>query len=104
MKACDKRVAFVKLHARFGWQCCYCQRQVTRATRSIDHYLPKALGGTNDFGNLRLACIQCNEAKADMHPDEWQERMPQPVAPPAPSGRVALLSAVAQAMRARGFS
>lgn len=32
---------------------------------TIDHAIPKAMGGTHSFSNLRLACYACNGAKAD---------------------------------------
>jgi len=30
---------------------------------TIDHILPKAKGGTNDFENLQLMCLECNNLK-----------------------------------------
>ena len=31
-----------------------------RRAASIDHVIPRALGGTNDRDNLRLICVGCN--------------------------------------------
>ena len=36
----------------------------------IDHFIPLALGGTNDPGNLRLACPKCNQSKGAKHPHD----------------------------------
>ena len=36
----------------------------------IDHFIPLALGGTNDAGNLRLACPTCNLSKGAKHPHD----------------------------------
>jgi 5-methylcytosine-specific restriction endonuclease McrA len=36
----------------------------------IDHFIPLSKGGTNDPGNLRLACPKCNQSKSDKHPFE----------------------------------
>lgn len=36
----------------------------------VDHFIPLALGGTNDAGNLRLACPKCNMSKSAKHPFE----------------------------------
>lgn len=37
---------------------------------NIDHLLPRALGGTNDFSNLVMSCKPCNTGKADRAPTE----------------------------------
>jgi len=39
---------------------------------SVDHWLPRALGGTDTPSNLRLACRPCNMRKGNMHPDDWK--------------------------------
>lgn len=40
-----------------------------RAT--IDHYVPKVLGGSNDLHNCVLACNRCNSAyKKGLHPHQ----------------------------------
>lgn len=36
----------------------------------VDHFIPLAKGGTNDPGNLRLACPFCNKSKNAKHPHE----------------------------------
>lgn len=52
-------------------RCCYCGVRVyeRRArlpdTATIDHVIPKARGGTFRWENTVLACVACNEAKAD---------------------------------------
>src|SRR5215472_2579692 len=56
-----------------GWRCAYCPADIASGYH-IDHYLPIALGGTNDRANLRLACAPCNQSKHDLHPDDWLRR------------------------------
>ena len=63
--------------------CAYCQRP-TGKRGTVDHYMPKALGGGNGRHNLRWCCIDCNRAKADMHPDEWAS-WPHRLAPRQPT-------------------
>lgn len=44
---------------------------------TVDHYVPQALGGSNARSNLRWACARCNTLKADMPPEEWEQRIPE---------------------------
>lgn len=52
--------------ARAGGRCEYCQmhQSLQGATFHIEHVVPRAKGGTNDSGNLALACPSCNLHKA----------------------------------------
>ena len=34
-------------------------------SRSLDHVVPRALGGSNDLDNLRLAHVACNRERTD---------------------------------------
>lgn len=45
---------------RDGWQCCYCRVALTLETSTLEHVIPAALGGTNAYSNLKLACEPCN--------------------------------------------
>ena len=38
---------------------------ISRAT--IEHIVPQVHGGTNDLGNLGLACARCNQGKGSRH-------------------------------------
>lgn len=72
-----RRALRVNLCNRADGRCEYCRRQVGMKG-TVDHYLPQALGGTNAQTNLRWACVACNNLKADMTPEEWEQRMPEP--------------------------
>ncbi len=41
----------------------------------IDHYIPLARGGRNDWTNIVVACEPCNRAKWALMPDEFIERL-----------------------------
>lgn len=43
--------------------CVYCSKELTMNTATVDHIVPRALGGT---GRLVLCCQQCNVRKGDM--------------------------------------
>ena len=51
-----------------GNRCYICHKKLK--TFHIDHFVPIARGGTNDPGNLRLACPGCNQSKRDKHPHD----------------------------------
>lgn len=52
-----------RVRKRAGHRCEYChltQDESPLAALHIEHITPKAHGGTDDFENLALACIDCN--------------------------------------------
>lgn len=51
-----------------GNRCYLCGKTLKKY--HVDHFIPLALGGTNDSGNLRLACPKCNLSKSAKHPFE----------------------------------
>lgn len=52
--------------------CCYCGKGIkAEADASLDHLVPRAVGGINSPANLVLACESCNRLKADRHILEW---------------------------------
>lgn len=58
------------LYRRDGYRCQYCgHRQLTQEL-SIDHVLPRSLGGGTSWENCVLACLSCNVRKANRTPSE----------------------------------
>lgn len=51
--------------------CIYCDVVLTKENRSVDHKIPKIMGGTNQLENLEFICMPCNEKKADRTRDEY---------------------------------
>ena len=51
-----------------GNRCYICHKELSKY--HIDHFIPLSKGGTNDAGNLRLACPECNWSKNAKHPFE----------------------------------
>lgn len=52
-----------RVRVRAGHRCEYCQLAEAKsplAKLQIEHVLPKKHGGTDEIGNLALACIDCN--------------------------------------------
>ena len=48
--------------------CAICGLPMGSAPRSVDHVVPKAMGGENRVGNLVIAHTPCNGAKGDRPP------------------------------------
>ncbi|WP_375466612.1 HNH endonuclease [uncultured Nostoc sp.] len=49
----------------YGNCCCWCSKQMTNSERTIEHLVPKSLGGCNSLSNLRLACFTCNNSRGN---------------------------------------
>ncbi len=63
---------FEAVRQRFRRSCGYCG--VTETTvggeLTLDHYRPRAAGGSDELDNLVYACIRCNQYKSDYWPDD----------------------------------
>ncbi len=46
-----------------GNKCHYCNCELTHETATIEHIVPKFLGGSNKLSNLALSCGPCNHSK-----------------------------------------
>jgi len=53
----------IKVFERDGYECCYCKKQLTRFTATLDHVTPVSEDGDNSFENLITACLDCNSRK-----------------------------------------
>lgn len=45
--------------------CYYCGVRLIKCNRSLDHWVPRSLGGTSRFMNLVTACRDCNGQKSN---------------------------------------
>lgn len=53
---------FNKYHGKYY----YCHKKLTIDNCHIDNMMPVSRGGSNDDGNLALACPKCNESKGNL--------------------------------------
>lgn len=53
---------------RDGYRCQYCG--TTQGPMTVDHVIPKRLGGEDSWENLVAACFKCNNKKGDRTPEE----------------------------------
>ena len=58
-----------KLAEAQNWRCCYCgvpMNQEDKSTRAtIEHIIPRGLGGLDQIENYVVACRACNEARGN---------------------------------------
>ena len=57
-----------KARLRILWEeqhglCWYCKQYVPSRDSSLDHVVPQSKGGSDDWGNLVMACRPCNGKK-----------------------------------------
>ena len=59
-----------KIRRAFNYRCGYCGVTETAVggQLTVDHYHPRAAGGTDDLSNLVYACQRCNQYKGDYWP------------------------------------
>lgn len=67
--AVSKRTRYEVLR-RDNHACRYCGQMAPEVKLTVDHVMPKALGGSDDPGNLVAACRDCNSGKASTMPDD----------------------------------
>ena len=54
-----------------GRRCVYCATPLDFETATLDHVHPLSHGGVHHPANVVLACIRCNQLKADLLPYEF---------------------------------
>lgn len=60
-----KRRRRAALVALYGSHCWLCNRPIVDENPTLDHIVPRAVGGSNRLHNLRLAHDRCNQRRAD---------------------------------------
>ncbi len=50
---------------RDNYTCQYCNTQMNKINLTIDHVLPRSLGGGTSWENVTTACMKCNSAKGN---------------------------------------
>src|SRR3954465_13994911 len=58
------------VYKRDRWTCQYCGAQPGSEELTLDHVQPRSRGGTSNWENCVLACIDCNARKANRTPCE----------------------------------
>ena len=66
------------LFKRDHFACQYCGCQPGAGELTIDHILPRSLGGASTWDNCVLACVACNKRKADRTPEQSGMKLRKP--------------------------
>jgi 5-methylcytosine-specific restriction protein A len=53
--------------------CHYCLRATLPGDLTMDHIVPIARGGKSTKGNVAATCKECNNAKKQLLPMEWEQ-------------------------------
>ena len=53
--------------------CHYCGRNVAPKDLTMDHIVPVSRGGRSTKGNVVACCKECNTAKKQLLPMEWED-------------------------------
>lgn len=53
----------VRERAEFLCEYCHSPERLSATRFTVDHVIPKSLGGSDDLNNLALACRRCNERR-----------------------------------------
>ncbi len=66
------------VYERDQYACYLCgKKQSDGAVLNLDHFLPRAIGGTNEFDNLFTSCRECNNRKGAVGPGDIIRKMGQ---------------------------
>lgn len=59
------------LYQQQGGRCAYCNKPLSIRQATLDHVVPKCMGGPATRENQKVACKPCNCKKADKPPHVW---------------------------------
>jgi len=79
-------------------QCRYCRKFCTVEEVSPDHEIALDQGGSSDLHNIGFPCMQCNQQKGELSPDDYL-RLLRFLETSLPMGRVNVLSRLAIAVK-----
>ncbi len=69
--------------ARDAWTCQYCGHQASGLT--VDHVIPRSLGGESVWENIVASCAPCNRRKGNLTPHEARMHPTNRPKPPGPT-------------------
>ena len=71
----EVRLTRRNIHARDSFRCHYCGKRFTTRDLTVDHIVPRSLGGRDTWDNLVSACVPCNSRKGGRTPQGANMRL-----------------------------
>ena len=59
------------LFYRDNGKCCYCQKQLSLSSMTVEHIMPISLGGSRKWNNVAVACHSCNSKRGNSTHSKW---------------------------------
>ena len=78
------------LFARDDNTCQYCGRRFPTSQLSLDHVVPRSLGGRANWQNIVCACLRCNVRKGGRTPQQAHLRLIRPPVKPSRNPAVSI--------------
>lgn len=78
----DVKYSRENVFMRDKFKCQYCGGKFTYRELTIDHVVPKSLGGRSIWSNVVACCKPCNGTKADRRPEECGMKLIHKPVPP----------------------
>ena len=76
LETCGRsRSGRIAIFQREGHRCFYCLRLLDTRARAVDHVVPRARGGRDDYRNVVASCAACNFLKKDMAAEDFVRRL-----------------------------
>lgn len=66
-----------KIYQKYGYRCAYCGRGIKKNEFTVDHIIPKRLGGKDNIENLHPCCPPCNKMKSCLSLNDFREALKQ---------------------------
>lgn len=63
------------LYMNANGKCALCGRKLLFEDITIDHKIPLACGGADSVENLQICCLEDNQFKGSIMPDDFMERI-----------------------------
>ena len=78
LKVCRRIHLRVRLAEAQNWKCCWCGCECVAESNyqnsaTIEHVVPRSLGGSDDWENLAMACNKCNHRRGIKSVDDMLE-------------------------------
>lgn len=73
----DVKLTRRNIYARDNSLCQYCRKKFTSSELSLDHVIPRSMGGKTTWENLVCACVYCNAKKGGRTPSQAGMHLPR---------------------------